>query len=51
MINELEISILMFRSANTERVQPFFPAGLAVSQEQPTRFNFNLFVLHPLTTH
>ena len=31
-INELEISILMFRSANTDRVQPFFPAGLAVSQ-------------------
>ena len=37
------------RSANTERVQPFFPADLAVSQEQPTRFNFNLFVLDSLT--
>ena len=37
------------RSADTERVPPFFPAGLAVSQEQPTQFNFNLFVLDSLT--
>lgn len=35
--------------AHTHSVQPFFPTGLARSQEQPTQFNFDLFVLDNLT--
>ena len=36
-------------SADTDRVQSFFPVGLATSQEQPAQFNFNLFMLDNLT--
>ena len=36
-------------SANMDSIQPCFPAGLAKSQEQTTRFNLNLFMLDTLT--